>query len=497
MRIRILALIVAALLLSPSASEARRVALVVGNGTYATVPALPNPPADAEAVAAALRGGGFQVMLARDVGRAALEAALRAFAREAVGAEVAVFFFAGHGLQIGGENHVVPTDARLAAPSDVDFELVPLDLVARALSGAQARILILDACRDNPMAARLPAGSRSVGRGLAPVERVDLGMLIAFSTAPGAVALDGTGGNSPFTEALVEHLRTPGLEIRQVMTRVRRSVVERTGGRQVPWDNSSLLADIVLTPAVAPVVPPPPSSGAAAAPMTATPPARPPVEAPPAATAHAAQAPAPPRPDLGRAASPDSPAAPPSPEQRVAALPLPPPPMPLPPPPVALPRPAPPEGASAPSGRITAAAAARGIPLPAELPRPPAGASGLSGVFATPAGRNPLGRQVLVVLAPAAGGAVDVLFGAGPGWQLGFSEGLAAFSTRRSLTPGWGGTLSFTDESGDAYQVSLGWGGEVVVTITRPTLIGWREGVGRAAREVSSPTARATLQRIE
>lgn len=153
--------------------------------------------------------------VARDAGRAALEAALRAFARDAVGAEVALFFFAAHGLQVAGENYVVPTDARLATPTDVDFELIPLDLVARALSGAQARILILDACRDNPMAARLPAGSRSVGRGLAPVERVDLGTLIAFSTAPGAVALDGTGDLSPLLEALVQHLRTPGLEIRR------------------------------------------------------------------------------------------------------------------------------------------------------------------------------------------------------------------------------------------------------------------------------------------
>lgn len=562
-RLRILALLVAVLLL-PSTAEARRVALVIGNGAYETVPRLPNPVSDAEAVAAALRAGGFDVTLARDAGRAALEAALRAFARDAVGAEIALFFFAGHGLQIGGENYVVPTDARLAAASDVDFELVPLDLVARALSGAQARILILDACRDNPMAARLPAGSRSAGRGLAPVERVDLGMLIAFSTAPGAVALDGTSDNSPFTEALVEHLRTPGLEIRQVMTRVRRSVVERTGGRQVPWDNSSLLADIVLTPPApeppvaaapppaAPPAPPmltraepqptpaappaaasptpapaapaerpePPPAAAPTAPLApaADTPAQPPAPlaqppavspqppapatAPPAPPQQVAALPATPPPGMARTTPPLPPDPPARPEaqapgQRVASLPPPPPPMPRPPAAAALPRAEAPPARDGLAGRIAFAANARSIPLPADLPRPVPGAAGLNGAFVTGPGRNPLGRQVLVVLAPEAGGAVDVLFGAGPGWRLGFSEGLPAFAIRRTLRPGWGGALSFEDATGDQYRISLGWSGQVVVAITRPTLQGWREGIGRNSREAANPTAQAALNRLE
>jgi len=167
-----------------AAAPAQRLALVVGNGAHRAVPRLANPAADAAAVAEVLRASGFRTE------------------------------------------------------------------VLRAMQGARARVLILDACRDNPLAAGMRglSATRSVGRGLARVETVDLGTLIAFSTSPGAVALDGTGRNSPFTPALRQHMATPGLEIRQLMTRVRRSVVEATGRQQVPWDNSSLIAEVVLRP---------------------------------------------------------------------------------------------------------------------------------------------------------------------------------------------------------------------------------------------------------
>lgn len=229
----------------------QRVALVVGNGVYREVPRLPNPARDAGDVAEALRGLGFRVQLLRDATRPALEAALQRFARDAAGAEVAAFFFAGHGIEVRGENHLVPVEAKLADVADVDFEAVALPAVLRAMQGAQARLVFLDACRDNPFAPRMRglSGSRSLARGLARVEAADLGTLIAFATAPGTVAADGSGSNSPFTAALKRHLGEPGLDVRQVMTRVRRSVVEATDGRQVPWDNSSLVTDIVLRPA--------------------------------------------------------------------------------------------------------------------------------------------------------------------------------------------------------------------------------------------------------
>jgi len=233
-----------------AAAPAQRLALVVGNGAHRAVPRLANPAADAAAVAEVLRASGFRTEVLRDAGREGMPAALRRLAAAAEGAELALFRFAGHGIQIGGENDLLPVDARLAHVRDVDFELVGLPVVLRAMQGARARVLILDACRDNPLAAGMRglSATRSVGRRLARVETVDLGTPIAFSTSPGAVALDGTGRNSPFTPALRQHMATPGLEIRPLMTRVRRSVVEATGGQQVPWDNSSLIAEVVLRP---------------------------------------------------------------------------------------------------------------------------------------------------------------------------------------------------------------------------------------------------------
>jgi hypothetical protein len=232
------------------AQTGQRVALVIGNGAYREVPRLANSFRDASDVADALRGLGFRVQLVRDATRPAFEAALQRFARDGAGAEIALFFFAGHGIEARGENHLIPVEARLMDIADIDFETVGLPAVLRAMQGAAARLVFLDACRDNPFTPRIRGlgASRSVARGLARVEAADLGTLIAFATAPGTVAADGAGANSPFTAALKRHLAEPGLDVRQVMTRVRRSVVEATGGSQVPWDNSSLVTDVVLRP---------------------------------------------------------------------------------------------------------------------------------------------------------------------------------------------------------------------------------------------------------
>lgn len=369
MRIATWRVVVAAALLLLAAAPAlaqQRVALVVGNGAYRAVPRLANPVADAAAVAVALRAAGFATDLLRDAGKEAQESALRRFGTAAEGAELAVFYFAGHGIQIGGENYLLPVDARLAHARDVDFELISLPLVTRAMQAARARVLILDACRDNPMAAQVRglSGTRSIGRGLARVEAVDLGTLIAFSTSPGAVALDGAGRNSPFTAALVQHMATPGLEIRQLMTRVRRSVVEATGGQQVPWDNSSLITEVVLRPGHAPAAPPPP--------IAATPPA-------------------------------PAPAAPRRPE------------------PAAIP------GAPLRYAAARDVAARQGIPLPPDLPGAmERGAHPLVGAWGGTPRWNRTARDYLLIVfgVDAAAGTADILLAAGPGATRSFSEGL-------------------------------------------------------------------------
>ena len=222
-----------ALASAATAAEGRRVALVVGNGAYAATAALPNPPNDARAVAAALRSLGFEVLEPTNLDHPAMRATLAGFAERLEGAEVGLFFYAGHGLQVAGENYLVPVDARLRREAQLAFEAVPVQAVLRVMEAeVPTRLVLLDACRDNPLArtlARSMGATRSaaVGQGLAQVQAA-LGTLVAYSTAPGEVALDGTGGHSPFTAALLEHVATPGLEVRQVLGRVRGSVYDAT-----------------------------------------------------------------------------------------------------------------------------------------------------------------------------------------------------------------------------------------------------------------------------
>ena len=191
---------------------------------------------------------GFTVTQQRDLGKAAMERAILSFGREAQGAEVALVFFAGHGIQSEGRNFLVPVDAQLADDLALPIETVDVDLLLRATQGATTRLIILDACRNNPLAAqmRMTQAGRSIGRGLAPVNTVGGGTLIAFSTAPGTIALDGTGRYSPFAESFAKAVKQPGIEIRQVLTQVRREVLAKTGERQMPWDNSSLLSEVYL-----------------------------------------------------------------------------------------------------------------------------------------------------------------------------------------------------------------------------------------------------------
>lgn len=238
---RLVILAILALAVAPPAL-AQRVALVIGNSGYRHVERLANPGNDARAIAAALRPLGFQVELLVDADRAAMEAAIRRFGSRAEGAEAALFFYAGHAIEVGGQNMLAPVSAQVRSERDLPFELIGLDLLMSQAEG-RARVLLvfLDACRDNPFRSALAASGRGAAtRGLAPLQQSATGTMIAFATAPGNVALDGRGANSPFTAALLRHLPTPGLEVRSLMGRVRQSVRLETQGRQLPWDSSSL-----------------------------------------------------------------------------------------------------------------------------------------------------------------------------------------------------------------------------------------------------------------
>jgi tetratricopeptide (TPR) repeat protein len=221
----------------------RRIALVIGNSTYSAVPALSNPRRDAELLARVLRSTGFEtVKLLTDLGRERLVEALQAFAREAREADWAVIYFAGHGMEIDGINYLVPIDARLETDRDVKFEAISLDQVLAAVEGARKlRLVMLDACRNNPFIPRMRAttATRAVSRGLAPAEPAT-GTLVVYAAKHGQTALDGWAGNSPFVAALAKNLPTPGIEINKLFRLVRDDVMAATDGRQEPFTYGSL-----------------------------------------------------------------------------------------------------------------------------------------------------------------------------------------------------------------------------------------------------------------
>ena len=246
------------------AQEQRRVALVIGNGAYEYAPALENPVNDAVDIATRLDALGFEVIDGYDLEFGKMQELVRDYARALEGAEVGLYFYAGHGLQVDGRNYMVPVDATLSDEGAVDFEAIDMNLVLDQLAREPGRtsLVFLDACRDNPLAsnlARQAAAARSIamGQGLAQLESVAVGTLIAYSTQPGATAADGTGRNSPFTDAILHHLETPGLEVQQLMRRVRQTVVDGSDGLQVPWDNSSLTEDFYFVALPPDLVEPP------------------------------------------------------------------------------------------------------------------------------------------------------------------------------------------------------------------------------------------------
>ena len=266
------------LTLTPVVGAAERVALVVGNAAYEQeLAALKNPVNDATAVAAALRRLGFEVIEGRDVDKDTFYAKITAFSTAARSATIALFFYAGHGLQVDGRNYLAPVDLQLETRQDLRQHAIELAAVLDVMRSA-TNLVILDACRNNPLAGEL---ARSLGlsremaasRGLARVEESASGTLIAYATEPGAVAADGLGKHSPYTAALLEHLETPGLSVADLFTEVTASVLERTDKKQKPWTHSSLSQIVRLAPGAVPgpseARPSAPAEGPASARLTA------------------------------------------------------------------------------------------------------------------------------------------------------------------------------------------------------------------------------------
>jgi len=241
---------------SPSNAASKRVALVIGNGAYQNVPTLTNPPRDATDVARTLERLGFAVTLAIDLTLSEMKKAANIFGVEADGADMAVIFYAGHGVEAAGENWLIPIDATIASRQNAGEEAVSMRLINSQVANArQLGLIILDACRDNPFATTASSGVpargqsedssnsarvRSIAKGLVPTAPSAANVLIAFAAKDGTVASDGAGRNSPFTKALLKNLETPGLEVSSLFRKVRDEVMALTRGDQKPFVYGSL-----------------------------------------------------------------------------------------------------------------------------------------------------------------------------------------------------------------------------------------------------------------
>ena len=258
MRFLITVLSVAAVLFSANVAKAdKRVAFVVGNGAYKNVAALPNPAIDAKSMAKVLRNVGFDVVEGSNLTRDKMTEKLLEFGKKAEGADVALFFYAGHGIAINGTNYLLPVDADIKSEMDVKLgSAINIDVtLEQTMADAKVKLVFLDACRDNPFAAKIKSNattrSLSVQAGLAEMKSGE-GTLIAFATGPGQTALDGeVGTNSPFTRALMANIASPGVEIQQAMTKVRAQVNEETNKSQLPWGHTNLIGSVYLNPAPA------------------------------------------------------------------------------------------------------------------------------------------------------------------------------------------------------------------------------------------------------
>ncbi len=216
-----------------------KIALIIGNSLYDEIP-LKNPGKDAHGIAQALTSVGFKVDIHFDIGRKKMIELIRDFGERLKNGKIGLFYFSGHGIQINDQNYLIPIGANIQKEHEIDDETVPLGRILGEMGEAKnnANIMILDACRNNPFLKKF----RSLNRGLAPID-APAGTLIAYATAPGQVAEDGEGDNSPYTRELIKQICFGGLKIEDVFKRVRVSVIKKTNGRQVPWESSSFTID--------------------------------------------------------------------------------------------------------------------------------------------------------------------------------------------------------------------------------------------------------------
>jgi uncharacterized caspase-like protein len=230
---------------APAASaraEGQRTALVIGNADYVHVPKLGTPKADADLVAAALRSAGFAVAVRTDLTRAQMLEALQTYTRDAQNADWALFYFSGFGVQVAGQNYIIPVDAHITQATDLESQAVPLDSAVAAGTGAKAlNVVVLDAGRENPFpreAPPPPAAANAPSAGSA-------GTIVLYATSPGGVVFDGTGPTSPFSTAFAKNMRVPGLELKMLFNFVRDEVLAATNQRQQPFIYGALpVADL-------------------------------------------------------------------------------------------------------------------------------------------------------------------------------------------------------------------------------------------------------------
>jgi uncharacterized caspase-like protein len=224
-----------------------RIALVIGNARYASGP-LRNPGNDAWAVSRALKETGFQVFTYTDLNQKEMKKAIRAFGESLASGGVALFYYSGHGVQIKGSNYLIPINADIRNENDVELEAVDANYVLNEMDAAKSRvnIVVLDACRDNP----LPRTFRSASRGLA-LMNAPVGTIIAFSTSPGSVASDGSGQYGLYTQEFVKNVKTPGLPVETVFKRTLSGVKQQSGGNQIPWTSYSIEGDFYFIPPTA------------------------------------------------------------------------------------------------------------------------------------------------------------------------------------------------------------------------------------------------------
>ena len=258
--LRIVLAVLALVLAGQLALADKRVALVVGNASYTFAP-LSNPLNDASDIAAALRRLQFDVMERNDLAEAKFDTALDEFEGKAKDADVALFFFSGHGVRVDKSGYLVPTGFEPASEGSALRRLIGIqETVERIEKAARVSVFVLDACRDSPLPEQLRRGGKSKGfgadKGLPLLSELGSNTFIVYATVPGETASDGTGRNSPFTAALLRHLETPGLEIQTMFTRVTADVVRETGRRQQPERLSRLQHELVLLPAGSSVPPP-------------------------------------------------------------------------------------------------------------------------------------------------------------------------------------------------------------------------------------------------